>query len=142
MKLLGKKMKMTQIWKDDVVIPVTPMRYEPPKEELSFVVGDLVKVHGTSKGRGFQGVVKRHGFHGGPKTHGQKNRHRAPGSIGSTAAQRVIPGKRMAGHMGNVRVTIKNLKIIDIKPEEKLVLLKGATPGHVGGKLEITKIVK
>lgn len=138
MKIIGTKLKMTQIWKDEKAIPITPVRYELQKEAPSIKVGDLIKVSGTSKGRGFAGVVKRHGFHGGPKTHGQKNRHRAPGSIGSTAAQRVIPGKRMAGHMGNVRVTIKNLKVADFKPEENLVLLKGAAPGHVGARLELT----
>ena len=72
-----------------------------------FKEGDVVNVIGTVKGRGFQGVVKRHGFGGGPKTHGQKNRYRAPGSIGSTALQRVVKGRRMAGRMGGNRVTVK-----------------------------------
>lgn len=137
MKLKGIKLKMTQIWKDNIVIPVTPVRYDTPKEELTFKVGDYIKINGISKGKGFQGVVKRHGFHGGPQTHGQKNRLRAPGSIGNTAAQRVIPGRRMAGHMGNVRITVKNLKVVDLKSDERLVLLRGAVPGHVGGKVEI-----
>ena len=137
MKLVGTKMKMTQIWKDNIVIPVTPVKYNATKEDLSFKIGDKVKVNGISKGKGFQGVVKRYGFGGGPKTHGQKNRQRAPGSIGNTAAQRVIPGRRMAGHMGSVRVNVKNLKIVDLKPEQKLVLLKGAIPGYVGGRVEI-----
>ncbi len=74
-----------------------------------FQEGDKVRVSGLTKGRGFQGVVKRYNFAGGPKTHGQKNRWRAPGSIGSTAFQRVVKGRRMAGHMGMERVTIKNL---------------------------------
>lgn len=104
-----------------------------------FQEGDIVRVSGLSKGRGFQGVVKRHGFHGGPKTHGQKNRWRAPGSIGPTAPQRVIPGRRMAGRMGGVRVTIKNLEVAKVEPEKHLLYLKGAVPGARGTLLEISK---
>lgn len=107
-----------------------------------FKEGDKVKVAGVNKGRGFQGVVKRHGFAGGPKTHGQKNRHRAPGSIGSTAFQRVVPGRRMAGHMGVERVTIKNLEVVAIDPEKNEILLKGAIPGNRGGLLEVSVIRK
>lgn len=136
-KLNGIKLRMTQIWRDDKVIPVTLIRYKAKDGGLSFKAGDLVKVSGVSKGRGFQGVVKRHGFAGGPKTHGQKNRHRAPGSIGNTAAQRVPPGRRMAGRMGNVRVTIKNLKVVEVNQGKQLVLLSGAVPGTRGGKIEI-----
>lgn len=99
--------------------------------------GDKIVVSGTSKGRGFQGVVKRHGFHGGPKTRGQKNRHRAPGSIGSTAPQRVFPGRRMAGHMGTDRVTLKNVEVIQIDKEKNQLFLKGAVPGAIGGLVEI-----
>ena len=102
-----------------------------------FNEGDVVKVSGLTKGRGFQGVVKRHGFHGGPKTHGQKNRFRAPGSIGSTAFQRVVPGRKMAGHMGDERVTIKNLKVLGVDKENNLLMLKGAVPGARGTLLEI-----
>ncbi len=104
-----------------------------------FKEGDKVTVSGTSKGRGFQGVVKRHGFHGGPKTHGQKNRLRAPGSIGSTAFQRVVPGRRMAGHMGDERITIKNLKVVGVDEEKKLLLIQGAVPGANGGIVEVVK---
>lgn len=104
-----------------------------------FKEGDKVRVTGVTKGRGFQGVVKRHGFGGGPKTHGQKNRHRAPGSIGSTAFQRVVPGRRMAGHMGTDRVTIKNLVVAEIDKEKHLIFLRGAVPGARGGVLEISK---
>lgn len=128
---------MTQIWKDDKVIGVTLIE---TKNEPTFEVGDMVKVRGVSKGRGFQGVVKRHGFSGGPKTHGQKNRLRAPGSIGSTAPQRVVPGRRMAGHMGMKKVTIKNLKIVEIDKEKKIVFLKGALPGTKNSKVEIYKL--
>jgi len=127
---------MTQIWKDGKVVPVTVIKCAD-KTEFPFKEGDLVKVRGQVKGRGFQGGVKRHGFHGGPKTHGQKNRHRAPGSIGSTAPQRVVPGRRMAGHMGTNMVTIKNLKVTAVNTEESTVMLRGAVPGARGGKVEI-----
>lgn len=103
----------------------------------TFKEGDKVLVSGVSKGRGFQGVVKRHGFGGGPKTHGQKNRFRAPGSIGSTAFQRVVPGRKMAGHMGDERVTIKNIVVAQVDKDKNLIFLRGAVPGARGGLLEI-----
>jgi large subunit ribosomal protein L3 len=105
----------------------------------NFKEGDKVRVSGYMKGRGFAGVVKRHNFGGGPKTHGQKNRHRAPGSIGSTAFQRVVPGRRMAGHMGTTRVTVKNLVVTEVDPKKNLIMLRGAVPGARGGMLEIRK---
>ena len=96
----------------------------------TFAAGELVDVTGTSKGRGFQGGVKRHGFRGGPKTHGQSDRWRAPGSIGSSATPgRVFKGMRMAGHMGNERVTVQNLKVLRVDPERNLLLVKGSVPG-------------
>jgi large subunit ribosomal protein L3 len=102
--------------------------------------GDLVNVIGLSKGRGFAGVVKRHHFAGGPKTHGQTDRHRAPGSIGATTFPgRVLKGKRMAGHMGNARVTARKLEVIQADPERNLLLVKGAVPGANGGLLVIEK---
>ena len=95
-----------------------------------FNPGERVAVVGTSKGKGFQGVVKRHGFAGGPKTHGQSDRHRAPGSIGSgTTPGRVLKGLRMAGHMGHERVTVKNLEVVRADPERNLLLVRGAVPG-------------
>jgi large subunit ribosomal protein L3 len=183
--ILGKKLKMTQIWKDGKVVPVTVVHAEPNKVSIlrtaerdgyeavqlmlgkktrefknrksqpvdvaslkvedmitveTFQEGDKVRVSGITKGRGFQGVVKRHNFGGGPKTHGQKNRHRAPGSIGSTAFQRVVPGRRMAGHMGVDRVTIKNLVVAAIDKENNLIFLRGAVPGGRGGLLEISNL--
>jgi len=103
--------------------------------------GDLVNVTGLSKGRGFAGVVKRHHFAGGPKTHGQTDRHRAPGSIGATTFPgRVLKGKRMAGHMGNRRVTARKLEVIQADPERNLLLVKGAVPGANGGLLVIEKV--
>ncbi len=105
--------------------------------------GDLVNVTGLSKGRGFAGVVKRHHFAGGPKTHGQTDRHRAPGSIGATTFPgRVLKGKRMAGHMGNRRVTARKLEVIQADPERNLLLVKGAVPGANGGLLIIKKVKK
>lgn len=103
--------------------------------------GDLVNVVGISKGRGFAGVVKRHHFSGGPKTHGQTDRHRASGSIGATTwPGRVLKGKRMAGHMGNVRVTARKLKVVQADPERNLLFVKGAVPGANGGLLVIEKV--
>lgn len=107
-----------------------------------FHVGDKVKILGTSKGRGFQGVVKRHHFGGiGMTTHGQSDRVRAPGSIGSSSfPSRVFKGMRMAGRMGGKRITIRNIEIVDILPEENLILVKGGVPGPVNGILEIVKM--
>ena len=103
--------------------------------------GDLINVTGFSKGKGFAGVVKRHHFAGGPKTHGQTDRHRAPGSIGATTFPgRVFKGKRMAGHMGNKRVTARNIEVIQADPERNLLLVKGAVPGANGGLLIIEKV--
>ena len=105
--------------------------------------GDVVDVTGTSKGKGFAGVMKRHNFRGGPRTHGQSDRARAPGSIGSgTTPGRVVKGLRMAGHMGQERVTTQNLKIVRIDAEKNLVLIKGAVPGSNGGLVLIRKAVK
>ena len=203
--ILGKKIRMSQIWKDDKVVPITLVQAGPitvtqiknkdkdgyeaiqvgfdptkkrlnkplagylrqlgnfrhlkefrikskiqnPKSEINnykvadvldvgqFTEGEKVRVSGITKGRGFQGVVKRHGFHGGPMTHGQKNRHRAPGSIGATAPQRVMPGRRMAGRMGGERTSVKNLKIVGIDKEKNILMIKGAVPGRRGTVLEI-----
>ena len=106
-----------------------------------FQEGEFVDVSGTSKGKGFQGVVKRHGFAGvGQATHGQHNRLRAPGSIGAASTPaRVFKGMRMAGQMGNSRVTIENLEILKVLPEEGLLVVKGAVPGHKGATVIIRK---
>lgn len=105
-----------------------------------FKAGDLVDVSGISKGKGFAGVVKRYHFAGGPKTHGQSDRHRAAGSIGASASPgRVWKGMRMAGHMGNEQVTVRNLEIIKADPERNLLLIKGAVPGAKNGLLLIKK---
>lgn len=100
--------------------------------------GDIVDVSGTSKGKGYAGVVKRHHFKGGPKTHGQSDRHRAPGSIGqSTTPGRVYKGKRMAGHMGVAQVTVKNLEVVEIA--DGVLTVKGLVPGHISSMVTITK---
>lgn len=104
-----------------------------------FKIGESVDVAGTTKGRGFTGVVKRYGFHGGGDTHGCMS-HRIPGSIGSSAwPSRVVKGKKMPGHFGNERRTTRNLLIVDVRPEENIVMLKGAVPGHISGVIEIRK---
>ena len=105
-----------------------------------FKPGDLIDVTGTSKGRGFAGVVKRHGFAGGPKTHGQSDRHRAPGSIGAgTTPGRILKGQRMAGHMGDRRVTVRNLEVVDTNPVRGILLVRGAVPGANNGLLQIRR---
>jgi large subunit ribosomal protein L3 len=109
----------------------------------TFETGELVDVTGTSKGRGFQGGVKRHGFRGGPKTHGQSDRHRAPGSIGSSATPgRVFKGLKMAGHMGHERVTVQNLKVLRVDPERNLLLVQGSVPGPINGVVIVRRAVK
>ena len=103
--------------------------------------GDTVHVAGTSKGKGFQGVVKRHNFAGvNDATHGQHNRQRAPGAIGmASTPSRVLKGQRMAGRTGGERVTVKNLRVVRLFPDNNLVLVKGAVPGPKNGLLEIRK---
>lgn len=124
-------------------VRVTEARLEVGKQiraEEVFKAGDKVKVTGISKGKGFAGVVKRHHFKGGPKTHGQSDRWRAPGSIGSTTTPgRVLKGKRMAGHMGNRRVTVKGLQVLGLDAQKNLLVVKGLVPGPKGGLLKITK---
>ncbi len=131
--------------------PLRTLREVPVEDVDSVAVGDRidasilnpgerVDVVGVSKGKGFAGVMKRHNFRGGPKTHGQSDRWRAPGSIGSgTTPGRVFKGTRMAGHMGNERVTVQNLQVVRIDPERNLVALRGAVPGPRGGLIMIKK---
>jgi len=99
----------------------------------TFAEGDVVTVSGTSKGKGFQGVVKRHGFHGFRKTHGNKDQERAPGSIGPKGPARVFKGTRMGGRMGGDKVTTANLEIIKIDPVNNILFIKGAVPGSING---------
>ncbi len=118
---------------------------EPPKVGDQILVNqvfqpeDKVDIAGTSKGRGFAGLVKRHHFGGGDATHGSMF-HRAPGSIGASAyPSRVLPGMRAAGHMGNARVTVQNLRVVRIQEQENLLVVKGAVPGRNGGYVIVTK---
>jgi len=105
-----------------------------------FEKGAKIDISGITKGRGFAGVVKRHGFKGGPKTHGQSDRHRAPGSIGAGSTPgRVLKGKEMPGHMGSIKVTIKNLEIVSMDQENNILLVKGAVPGSTGTLVYATK---
>jgi len=103
----------------------------------NFQIGDIVKVSGTTKAKGFQGVVKRHGFGGAPKSHGHKHDLRAPGSIGAQQPQHVIKGKKMAGRMGGRRATVKNMKIVHIDTQKNILAVQGGVPGVVGRIVEI-----
>ncbi len=135
-------------------LSIPPLRYikevrDFPAAELKeggqikldlFKEGDVVKITGESKGKGFQGVMKRHNFSGGQRTHGQSDRERAPGSIGSSSyPSRVFKGMRMAGRMGGDRITVRNLKVIKIFADSNLMLIKGAVPGTKTGFIEIYK---
>lgn len=103
----------------------------------AFKPGDMVNLVGTSKGRGFQGVVKRHGFHGAPATHGHKDQLRKSGSIGAGGIQRVFKGLRMAGRMGGDRITVKNLEVVTVDAEKNIIGIKGAVPGARGSLVTI-----
>jgi large subunit ribosomal protein L3 len=103
----------------------------------SFEEGDVINVSSISKGKGFQGVMKRHGFHGGPASHGQKHSAREAGSIGATGPQRVFKGMKMAGRMGGKRVTVKNLEVVHIDKDKGEILISGAIPGRRGTLVEI-----
>lgn len=142
---------MTQIFDESgEVYPVTLVTVidikkgkalDTDSQGLALQEEDMVTVSGQSKGKGFQGVVKRHKFEGGRRSHGQKHSEREAGSIGGggRAGGRVVKGMRMAGRMGNERVTVKNLKIIKILPETREIFIRGALPGRRGTELRITK---
>ncbi len=108
-------------------------------EATTFVVGDMIQVSGTSKGKGFQGVVKRHHFHGHPSTHGHKDQLRMPGSIGAGGVQKVQKGRRMAGRMGDETVTVKNLKVVEVR-DGNILAIKGAVPGARNAILKIQTV--
>lgn len=191
--ILGKKIGMTQVWKENNVIPVTIIKagpcfvtqikkkekdgyeaiqlgYEKINKEKkikkteknkpykwlkefkentekisegdiidvsSFQIGQMVKISGISKGKGFQGGVKRWGFAGRNATHGVKHEHRTLGSTGMCLPERVMKGKKMPGRMGSQRITVKNLEIVEIDKEKNLIVVKGAVPGKRGTLLEI-----
>lgn len=133
-KVLAKKLNMAQVFEDDGrVVPITWLKVED-----SSIFKDIktVFVTGTSKGRGFAGVVKRWGFAGGPKTHGQSDRHRAPGSIGATTGvARVLKGKKMPGRFGGKTVTLKNKEIKIV--EDKKIAVSGPVPGSYNSKVVV-----
>src|SRR6185312_1470019 len=138
--LLTKKVNMTQIFNDNGTVEAVTILVAPEViAEDTWKEGEVVTVTGTSKGKGFQGVVKRHGFHGGPRSHGQKHSEREPGSIsgGTSEGGRVPKGMRMAGRMGSDRVTLKGVAIVGIDPVKNEILLKGAVPGRRGTLVEI-----
>ncbi|MBI5788837.1 MAG: 50S ribosomal protein L3 [Candidatus Schekmanbacteria bacterium] len=139
-------------FKQQNVAPVRVLREIKPKSPEKYAIGtkvtveqifnpgDRVNVIGTSKGKGFAGGVKRHGFRGGPATHGSMF-HRAPGSIGSSSyPSRVYKGQRLPGHMGHERVTVENLKVVDVLKNKDLILIRGAVPGTVGSLVIINKM--
>jgi large subunit ribosomal protein L3 len=129
----------TPVYKLTRDFPMTGLKVGDAVRSESFSKGDVVSVSGVSKGKGFQGVMKRHNFLGGPDTHGSMF-NRAPGSIGASSyPSRVWRGQRMAGHMGNERVTVKNLTIVDVRPDQNLILIKGAIPGPANTIIEIRK---
>jgi len=129
--------------KEGRVYGVTVLSAKEEKLGDIFKEGDRVTISGISKGKGFAGVVKRHHFKGGPRTHGQSDRERAPGSIGSTTTPgRVLKGKRMAGKMGNQKVTVKNQKIVKIDVEKNMIYLQGAVPGIKKGTITLKRNAK
>jgi large subunit ribosomal protein L3 len=108
-----------------------------------FEAGEMTDVIGTSKGKGFAGVMKRHGFKGAPASHGTERKHRTPGSIGAgTTPHHVLKGQKMAGRMGHERVTVLNLEVVRVDPERNLILVKGAVPGPVGGLVIVRSAVR
>ncbi|MFZ2484408.1 MAG: 50S ribosomal protein L3 [Minisyncoccia bacterium] len=140
-KITAKKVEMTQIFDESgEVFPVTLVVGTSEEAGIAdFAEGEVVSVSGKSKGKGFQGVVKRHKFEGGRRSHGQKHSEREAGSIGGggRAGGRVVKGMRMAGRMGAEKVTVKNLKIVKILPETREFFISGALPGRRGTLLEI-----
>jgi large subunit ribosomal protein L3 len=122
------------------LVKATEMKIGDKIDVSAFQEGDVVQVSGVSKGKGFQGVVKRHGFHGGPRSHGQKHSEREAGSIGGGLRTGPRKGMRMAGRMGGDRVTVKNLKVVQIDSAKNEIFISGAIPGRRGTLVEITSI--
>ena len=136
LKNIGLLRHLREVAVDDVAAVQVGQKFDVD----IFKAGDIIDVIGISKGKGFAGGVKRYHFAGGPKTHGQSDRHRAPGSVGSTTTPgRVWKGQRMAGHMGHDRVTARNLKIVEVDLPRHVLWVCGAVPGHRKGILIIRK---
>ena len=139
-KIRAKKENMTQIFAESgEVLAVTLVKLEKTEEAANVTEGQNITVSGISKGKGFQGVVKRHKFKGGRRSHGQKHSEREPGSIGGggRAGGRVAKGMRMGGRMGGEKTTVKNLSVVKVIPETGEVFISGAVPGRRGAKVEI-----
>jgi large subunit ribosomal protein L3 len=134
----GKKKRMGQVFREENVVPVTFVEIDTDAG-ADFAVGEKLRVVAKSKGRGFQGVVKRHRFHGGPKSHGQKHTHRGPGSIGATGPQRVLPKTRMAGRMGSENINLKSVEVVAFEKDRNLLVVKGPLPGMKNGKVRVFK---
>jgi len=131
---MGKKLNMSQLFLEDgTLIPITWLSMQT--SVTSVQEGAIVVITGESKGKGFTGVVKKYGFKGGPATHGQSDRHRAPGSIGSTTAAQVIKGKKMAGRHGGKTITIKKVRVM--KVDDNKVAVLGPVPGSYGSTVKI-----
>ena len=139
MKDLGNFMFLKEFRFEDGDAIMSALKVGDKVDQTVFANGDLVEVSAISKGKGFQGVIKRHQFEGGPRSHGQKHSERAPGSIsgGTRCGGRVPKGMRMGGRMGSDRITVKNLKIVGIDVEGKLLMVSGAIPGRRGTLVEI-----
>jgi large subunit ribosomal protein L3 len=136
-KDLGNFSMLREIRMDEVKTDKKDWKIGDTIDISAFADGDKVVISSISKGKGFQGVVKRHGFSGGPRSHGQKHSERAPGSIGTAGFQRVFKNMRMAGRMGSDKITYKNVKIVKIDPETNEIYLKGQVPGRRGTVVEI-----
>lgn len=137
--LRGHLKELPQLrWLREIMIHDAEVKRGDVLDVSMFAPGDKVKVTGVSKGKGFQGVVKRHGFHGSPATHGHKDQLRMPGSIGAGGVQHVRKGQRMAGRMGGGNVTVANLQIMEVDKDKNQLLIKGAIPGARGGLVVIT----
>jgi len=136
---ITNKSQMSNLrWMKEFRLDNTELKLGDEVKISDFSAGDKITAIAISKGKGFQGVVKRHGFHGGPKSHGQKDRHRAPGSIGASWPQHVIKGMKMAGRTGGDRITVKNLEIVEVDKESNLIAVKGAVPGRRGTLIMIS----
>lgn len=145
LKKAGLDKNPPRFLKEVIVSELVNLNDLKPGSEITvaevFTAGDMVQVTGISKGKGFQGVVKRHHFRGGPRTHGQSDRERAPGAIGSTTTPgRVYKGKRMAGRMGNDQVTVKNLKVVAVDSVRNILTISGLVPGGRNSLLVIKKV--
>ncbi len=134
-----KDLPKLKVLREFRVDAVSDMKRGDTVDATTFTQGDIIDVTGTSKGKGFQGVVKRHHFRGHPSSHGHKDQQRMPGSIGAGGVQHVLKGRRMAGRMGNETVTVKNLEVVEIR-DGGVIAVKGAVPGARNAVLEIRTV--